>query len=139
MRKVVMTAKCPTCGAHITYTMNRCRYCGSDLYYKRKPGTDNVARDGDKVVVVRHEPVHVPSWSSQEGGQEYHGKGGTFTRPSVGVGYVLFPTEGEVEEWNNKRREHDARMARPYAIKLMIFVTICTILYIVFLIAVNAI
>lgn len=123
------TANCPTCDAGISDRMTRCPYCGSALYYSRKPGTDNVARVGDKVMVVRHEPVHLPTWSTQEGGQEYHGEGGMFTTPSVGVGYVMFPTEGEVEEWNNRRRRHDAEMARPYKIRLGWFITICIIAY----------
>lgn len=126
---MVTTADCPTCGAGISDRMTRCSYCGSTLYYSRKPGTDNIARVGNKVMVVRHEPVHLPTWSTQEGGQEYHGKGGTFTTPSVGVGYVICPTEDEVEEWNNRRRRHDAEMARPYKIRLGLFIIICAIAY----------
>jgi hypothetical protein len=133
---VVVTIKCPTCNGTITDRMAQCPYCGSDLYYTRKPGTDNVARVGDKVVVVRHEPVHVPSYSSQKGGQEYQGKGGTFTRPSVGFGQVLFPTEEEVEEWNNESRRRDDERARPALAKLIYFITLCMIFYIIYMLGV---
>lgn len=134
---MAVTTRCPTCNALITDRMTQCRYCGSVLYHTRKPGTENIARVGDKVMVVRHEPVYVPSYSSQEGGQEYEGAGGTFTRPSVGTGHVLFPTEKEIEEWNNESRRRDDERARPALLRLIYFIILCGVLYAIMMFGVS--
>ena len=107
------TAKCATCNAPITAGMNRCKYCGSDLYFTSKEGMWVLAREGDAVEVLKRSAVSVPTFSSQDGGREYSGGGGRFTRSSVGSGYIIFQSDMDIEAANNKRRELDRRLARP--------------------------
>jgi hypothetical protein len=133
----VTTSRCPTCGAPINGLMRNCGYCGSGLYYSQKPGTKTktktIARNGENVVVVRHDQTHIPERSSY-GYREYVGKGGSYTQPNIGFGQVIFPTEEEMKELNDQVRARHRRAAQPLYNSLAWLVIIGTNLFMLLII-----
>ena len=133
------TAKCATCNAPITAGMNRCKYCGSDLYFTSKEGMWILTREGNEVEVLKRSMVDIPTFSSQQDGREYSGggDGGTLTRSSVGSGYIIFQSDMDIDAANNKRRELDRRLARPLYRRMFWMVVVGLIAYAILFIVVN--